>query len=67
MDAKKDLLLRTGARLYSLGIDLEGKKEQIRRMVEDGVSYESPEMAQAVSEYSELKNCGTAWRKIFYP
>lgn len=55
MDAKKDMLLRTAARLYSLGIDLEGKKEQIRKMVTDGVSYESPEMAKAVSEYSELK------------
>ena len=55
MDERKDLLLRSAARLYSIGIDLEGKKEQIRKMVENGVSYESPEMAQAVQEYTELK------------
>ena len=55
MDAKKDLLIRSGARLYSLGIDLEGAKERIRKLVADGVPYEAPEMVQAVSEYAELK------------
>ena len=55
MDAKKDLLIRSGARLYSLGIDLEGAKERIRKLVADGVPYESDEMVQAVSEYAELK------------
>lgn len=55
MDERKDLLLRSAARLYSLGVDLEGKKEQIRKMVADGISYESREMAQVVQEYTELK------------
>ena len=55
MDAKKDLLIRSGARLYSLGIDLEGAKERIRKLVADGVPYEASEMVQAVSEYAELK------------
>lgn len=55
MDTKKDLLIRSGARLYSLGIDLEGAKERIKKLVADGVPYESDEMVQAVSEYAELK------------
>lgn len=55
MDFKKDLLLRSAARLYSLGVDLEGAKERIRELAEAGADYSTPEMIQAVSEYSELK------------
>lgn len=55
MDYRKDLLLRSAARLYSLGVDLEGAKDRIRRLAEAGTDYGSPEMVQAVSEYSELK------------
>ena len=51
MDFKKDLLLRCGARLYSLGVDLEGKRGEIQRLVEEGVDYSSSEMLQALSEY----------------
>ena len=55
MDSKKDLLLRSAARLYSLGIDLEGAKERIKKLVDAGMPYESPEMVQAVHEYAEIK------------
>ena len=55
MDFRKDLLLRSAARLYSLGVDLEGAKDRIRKLAEAGTDYASPEMVQAVSEYSELK------------
>ena len=56
MDFKKDLLLRCGARLYSLGVDLEGKRGEIQRLVEEGVDYSSSEMLRALSEYIELKH-----------
>ena len=55
MDTRKDLLLRSGARLYSLGLELETAKERIRKLVADGAGYDAPEMAQAVQEYTELK------------
>ena len=55
MEYKKDLLLRSAARLYSLGVDLEGAKEHIRKLVDSGAAYDSPEMIQAVEDYSELK------------
>lgn len=55
MDLKKDLLLRSGARLYSLGVDLEGAKEKIIMLLDAGTEYSSPEMLCAVLEYTELK------------
>lgn len=61
MDARKELLLRSAARMYSLGVDLDGAKEHLRRLVDAGVGYDSPEMAQAVSEYTELKQ---QWVKL---
>ena len=55
MDERKELLIRSAARLYSLGVDLEGAKERLRQLVDAGVSYDSPKMAQAVGDYHELK------------
>ena len=56
LDQKKELLLKSAARLYSLGIELDVAKERIRKLVENGVGYETTEMAQAVREYTELKD-----------
>ena len=55
MDKRKELLLKSGARLYSLGLDLEGARAHIRKLLENGAGYDAPEMAQAVQEYTELK------------
>lgn len=55
MEYKKELLIKSAARLYSLGIDLEGAKDRIRKMVADGIGYDALEMLQAVGEYAELK------------
>lgn len=55
MDERKNLLLRSAARLYSLGLDLEAAKERIRNLVADGVGYDAPKMVQAAQEYTELK------------
>ena len=55
IDCKKELLIKSAARLYSLGLDLEGAKERIRKLVADGVGYDTPEMAEASREYTEIK------------
>ena len=54
MDFKKDLLLRSAARLYSLGVEVEAAREQLRKLVEQGVPYTSPEMRKALEDYQEL-------------
>ncbi len=54
MDYKKDLLLRSAARLYSLGIEVEAAREQLRKLVQQGVPYDSPEMRKALEEFQEL-------------
>lgn len=54
MDYKKDLLLRSAAQLYSLGIEIESAREQLRKLVQQGVPYDSPEMQKALEEFQEL-------------
>ena len=54
MDYRKDLLLASAARLYSMGIDLEAARDRLRQLVEQGVSYESAEMAEAYEVFSRL-------------
>ena len=55
MDMKKELLIKSAARLYSLGIELESAKARIRKLAAAGIDYTSPEMVQAAEDYSELK------------
>ncbi len=55
MDHRKELLIASGARLYSLGVELEAARERLRRLVERGVSYDSDEMAQAYREFTGLR------------
>lgn len=54
MDVRKDLLLKSAARLYSLGIDLEMARDKLRKLVAQGVPYNSKEMKAAYKEFSEL-------------
>ena len=54
MDERKDLLLRSSARLYSVGMDLEGARERLKRLVEQGVPYDSDEMMRAYQEFNEI-------------
>lgn len=53
---KKKALLRSAARLYSLGLDLDAAKERLRKLVADGVGYDAPERVQTAQEYTELKS-----------
>lgn len=54
MDMKKDLLLRSAARLYSLGIEVESARQRLRDLVGQGVAYTSPEMRKALEDYQDL-------------
>lgn len=55
MDSKNDLLLKSAARLYSLGIELDAARDRLRQLVERGVPYESEEMASAYRDFTELE------------
>ncbi len=61
MDYKKELLLASAARLYSLGVDLEAARERLRQLVVQGVSFSSREMEQANSDFQQLDK---QWKKL---
>lgn len=55
MPTENDLLIMSAARLYSLGVDLEGAREKLRQLVADRVPYESPEMLSAFTDFRTLE------------
>lgn len=55
MSSDHDLLIMSAARLYSLGVDLEGARSKLRHLVADGVPYESPEMLAALTDFQTLE------------
>ena len=61
MDNKKDLLIASAARLYSMGIDLEAARDRLRQLVEQHVPYNSDEMKQAVQDFKELDR---QWKEL---
>ena len=61
MDARKDLLLKSAARLYSVGVDLEMARDKLKKLVEQGVPYDSAEMRDAYKEFSERD---TLWKEM---
>jgi hypothetical protein len=63
MDNRKDLLLRSAARLYSLGIEVEGARQKLRSLVEQGIPYDSEEMITAFKNYQNLEEQWKALEK----
>ena len=61
MENDKNLLITSAARLYSIGIDLESARDQLRKLVEQGVPYDSGEMKQAVQDFKELDR---QWKEL---
>ena len=61
MDARKDLLIKSAARLYSLGVDLEMARDKLKKLVDQGVPYDSKEMKDAYREFSELD---AQWKEL---
>ena len=61
MDTRKELLLKSAARLYSLGVDLEMARDRLKKLVAQGVSYDSKEMKDAYQEFAELDHL---WKEL---
>ena len=61
MDTRKELLLKSAARLYSLGVDLEMSRDRLKKLVAQGVSYDSKEMKDAYQEFAELNHL---WKEL---
>ena len=61
MDIRNDLLLKSAARLYSIGVDLEMAREKLRKLVESGVPYDYKAMKDAYREFTELD---TQWKEL---
>lgn len=55
MDYRKDLLLASAARLYSMGVDLEAARAKLKELVERGVPYDSDQMKLAYQDFKELE------------
>ena len=55
MDYRKDLLLASAARLYSMGVDREAARAKLKELVERGVPYDSDQMKQAYQNFKELE------------
>ena len=54
MTSEKNLLIASAARLYSFGVDVEAARGRLRRLVEQGIPYDSEEMKQAYQAFKEL-------------
>lgn len=55
MNVNSELLLKSAARLYSLGVELEMARERVRKLADSGVDYDSSELLQAVNNFNKLK------------
>ena len=54
MDHRKELILASAARLYSLGVEVEAARSRLKELVDQGVPYDSFEMERAYQEFTEL-------------
>lgn len=61
MYTEKDLLLQSAARLYTLGVDLEGAREELRRLVAAKVPYDAPEMKAALENFQGID---AQWKEL---
>lgn len=62
MDAQKDLLIKSAAGLYSLGVDWEMARKDLRKLVEQGVSYHSREMREHIRDFRKLIGHERKWK-----
>ena len=51
MDAQKKALTNSAARLFTLGIKVEQARNELKRLVEQGSPYDSPEMRAALTRF----------------
>ena len=55
MNSDKELLILSAARLYSVGVELEAARAQLKALVDQGVSYSDERMIKAYDDFNELK------------
>ena len=55
MNSDKELLIMSAARLYSVGVELEAARAQLKALVDQGVSYSDERMIKAYDDFNELK------------
>ena len=55
MNSDKELLIMSAARLYSVGVDLEGARSRLKELVDQGVTYSDERMLKAYNDFNELK------------
>lgn len=55
MNGDTDLLIQSAARLYTLGVDLEAARAELRRLVDMGVPYDAPAMREACENCEALQ------------
>lgn len=55
MNSDKELLIMSAARLYSVGVELEAARAQLKELVDQGVSYSDERMIKAYDDFNELK------------
>lgn len=56
MQGKRELLIITASKLYSVGMELDYAKEKLKKLVDDGVSFDSAQMLDAYNEYKALED-----------
>ena len=61
MNHEYDLLIASGARLYSLGVDLEGAVERLSALLEQGEGRDNQELRQAYETYTVLSE---QWKSL---
>lgn len=57
----KNLLISQAAKLTTLGMTLERERNNLKKLVEQGVSYDSPKMMQA---YERFKQVDDEWKQL---
>ena len=62
MTAKeKTKLVKQAGKLYFLGVTVEKRRNDLRRLVEKKVSYDSPQMAEALARFQEADS---EWKRL---
>ena len=54
MNEKKEELLQTASRLYSLGVETDSARERLRRLLTDGGPCSASSVLAALQEYETL-------------
>lgn len=61
MKSENQLLIASAAKLVSLGKEVEAARAKLRRLVEQGVPYDSPEM---LTVYHSFMEKDSLWKEV---